>query len=397
MSNALAFPTTESPVVSPATRKIRVLHLIHSVCHGGIESSMINWVRYFDREEFDTYVAYFAGDRNREEPFLRAAQIAGFPAIGIPWSKYKPFLKAARAVARLVREHQIDVIHTHAYYADALGALVKLFVPVKVVATVYIWGKYEFHRQLMQIMDWTALHFVDKVTAHCEDTYKKTIRLGFKRDRVSTLITGFPAREHTPLRGEARLAHRRRMGVKDDEILMLNVARIHPEKAHDQLLHSFQLIHDRYPNARLWISGAGWRYLEDGLEALKKELGIENAVEVIGFQQDLWPLLDAADFMTHPSHVEGVPVAIQYGMAAGLPIVISDVGGVREIIKDGRTGVLVPENDIRGFADAVIRLIEDKEQARKLGAGARDFVLNEYSIETAVARVADTYREVLGR
>ena len=73
MSNAVAIPQTEAMVPRPA-RKIRVLHLIHSVCHGGIESSMINWVRYMDRENFDVHIAYFAGDRNREEPFLRVRQ-----------------------------------------------------------------------------------------------------------------------------------------------------------------------------------------------------------------------------------------------------------------------------------------------------------------------------------
>jgi glycosyltransferase involved in cell wall biosynthesis len=397
MSNAVAIPQAEDQTALRNTRKIRVLHLIHSVCHGGIESSMINWIRYMDRENFDVHVACFAGDRNREEPFLRAAGMAGFSVLSVPWTKYKPFLKAARALAKLVREYQIDVIHTHAYYADVLGALVKMFVPVKTVATVYIWGKYELHRQIMQAMDWTALHFVDKVTAHCDDTYKKTIRLGFSPKQVSTLITGFPAREHTPLRGAARLAHRRNLGIQDDEILLLNIARIHPEKAHDQLLRSFQLVHAKYPKTRLWISGTGWQYLEDELDALRKELGIEHAAEVIGFKQELWPLLDAADMMVHPSHVEGVPMAIQYGMAAELPIVISDVGGIREIIKDGRTGVLVPENDIEGFAQTVIALLEDKQRAQQLGRGARDFVLNEYSIETAVMRIADTYREVLAR
>jgi glycosyltransferase involved in cell wall biosynthesis len=317
--------------------------------------------------------------------------------MGIPWSKYKPFLKAARALAAIVREHDIDVIHTHAYYADMVGALTKRFVDVKVVSTVYIWGKYEFHRQLMQAMDWTALHFVDKVTAHCEDTYKKTVKLGFNEGKVSTLITGFPANEHRRLLGEERLAHRRRLGIGDDEILLLNIARIHPEKAHDQLLRSFKIIHDKHPNTRLWISGVGWKHLEDNLDAIRKELRIEDSAEVIGFRQNLWELLDAGDMMVHPSHVEGVPMAIQYGMAACLPIVISDVGGIREIVKPEHTGVLVPENDIEGFARAVCDLIENPERARRIAEGARHFVSHDYSIETAVARVADTYREVLGR
>jgi glycosyltransferase involved in cell wall biosynthesis len=395
MTTALQVPP--APTVAIPSKKINVLHLIHSVCHGGIESSTINWIRYFDRNNFDTRVACFMGDRDRELPFLRAAAVAGFPVLGIPWTKYKPFLKAARALAQLVREHEIDVIHTHAYYADIVGALTKRFVDVKVVSTVYIWGKYELHRQLMQLMDWAALHLVDKVTAHCDDTYRKTIKLGFSADKVSTLITGFPAHEHARATGEKRLAMRRRAGIRDDEVLLVNVARIHPEKAHDQLLRSFKIIHDRHPNTRLWISGVGWKHLEDNLHALRQELGIEDSAEIIGFRENLWELLDMADMMVHPSHVEGVPMAIQYGMASSLPIVISDVGGIREIIKPERTGVLVPENDIQGFAQAVCDLIGNPDRARRIAQGAREFVSTDYSIQTAVARVAATYREVLGR
>ena len=301
-------------------------------------------------------------------------------------------------MAALVREHEIDVIHTHAYYADVLGeSFVEVFVPREDPGNCLHLGQIRVPSPAYASNGLDGAAFRGQVTAHCDDTYKKTIKLGFKPERVSMLITGFPARERSPLRGEARLTHRRSVGIQDDEILLLNIARIHPEKAHDQLLRSFKLIHHKYPKARLWISGTGWKYLEDQLEALRKELGIEQAAQVIGFKQDLWPLLDAADMMVHPSHVEGVPMAIQYGMAAELPIVISDVGGIREIIKDGRTGVLVPENDIEGFAQTVIGLIEDKERARQLGKGAREFVLNDYSIENAVERIADTYREVLGR
>lgn len=390
-----ATATSPATLSSTATKKINVLHIIHSVCHGGIESAVINWVRFLDRSQMNVYVACFTGDRGREAAFYQAAERAGISVLPIPWTKYKPFFRAARAVANMVRELEIDIVHTHSYYGDAVGALSRMYVPVKTVATVYVWGKYELHRQIMQAMDWTALHFVSKVTAHCDDTYEKTIRLGFSRDRVTKLIAGFPAHEVATLSEEKRFDLRRSMNVGDEEILLLNVARIHPEKAQDQLIRSFKLINDRYPQTRLWITGVGWKELEQQLLTLRNELGLAEKVQFIGFHSDLQPLLQVADIMTHPSHVEGVPIAILLGMSAGLPIVISDVGGVRETIKHDRTGILVKENDVEGFAQQVARLIEDREFARQLGNRARSFVSNEYSIQTAVSNVFDTYREVL--
>ena len=76
---------------------------------------------------------------------------------------------------------------------------------------------------------------------------------------------------------------------------------------------------------------------------------------------------------------------------------ISDVGGVREVITPEQTGILVPENDVEGFAKQVIRLIEEPSFARSMGSAARRFASTEYSIQTAVARVTETYKEVLGR
>jgi len=97
-------------------RRIRVLHLIHSVCHGGIESVVINWSRYLDRSEFDVRIACFSGDRGLEEPFVKAAESYGVqPVLRVPWNRAKPFFKAARATAELIGAYNIDVLHTHAY------------------------------------------------------------------------------------------------------------------------------------------------------------------------------------------------------------------------------------------------------------------------------------------
>jgi glycosyltransferase involved in cell wall biosynthesis len=387
-------PALEVPPRADVRRKIRVLHIIHSVCHGGIESALINWVRYFDRDHFEVHVACFAHDRNREEAFLRAASLAGIEVRKIPWSITKPFIRAARAVARMVEDLGIDILHTHAYYGDVLGALTARFVKVRTVATVYVWGKYELHRQIMQLLDWTALRFVDRVTAHCDDTYRKTIRLGFDPAKVTTLIAGFPNERPRPSPEERRRL-RHAMGVADDEVILVNVARIHPEKAHDQLLQSFKVVHDRHPNTRLWISGVGWDHLQRELQALRSELSLEGAAEFVGFRQDLWPMLHAADMMVHPSHVEGVPIAVLYGMSAALPIVVSDVGGLYEIVRHEETGLRIPENDVHGFAAAVCGLLDDPVRARRLAENAAHFVRTEYSIETAVARVAETYREMM--
>jgi glycosyltransferase involved in cell wall biosynthesis len=213
---------------------------------------------------------------------------------------------------------------------------------------------------------------------------------------VPILIAGFPNEVDLPSVQE-RFRIRREAGIADGELLLVNVARIHPEKAHDQLLKSFRIVHERHPHTRLWITGVGWPWLEKELRELRKSLGLESAVDFVGYRRDLWPMLHAADIMVHPSHGEGVPIAILYGMSAALPIIVSDVGGVYEVIAQNETGIRVRENDIEAFANAIVRLVESPEERKRLATSARHFVTTNYSIQTACRNLESAYREVLGR
>ena len=241
-----------------------------------------------------------------------------------------------------------------------------------------------------------ALQFVDCASAHCADAASKTYVLAKSRRHVPVLPPGYP-KEPAPPSPERRAELRKAAGVREDEIVLLQMARIAPEKAQDQLLRAFRIIHDRHPNTRLWISGTGLDWVERDLRKLRSELGLEGSAEFLGFRHDRWSLLHAADFMAHTSHAEGIPAAIMEGLAAGLTVVASDVGGIREEVDHGRSGMLVKENDVEGFARTINELIENRPRALAMGQAARRSVENEHSLETAVARVEDLYRTVLKR
>jgi glycosyltransferase involved in cell wall biosynthesis len=265
------------------------------------------------------------------------------------------------------------------------------------VATVYVWGRYEMHRQLMQLIDWLSIQFMDRVTAHCADTQKKTFVIGTRRADITVLRPGFPGEVTTAWTGERRRERRRAAGVDDHHVLLVNAARLAPEKVQDQLLRSFRIVHDRYPHTRLWIRGVGLDWVERDLLALRAALGLNDVVRLGGFAEDLDAVLGMADIMVHSSLVEGVPLSIMHGMAAGLPIVASDAGGIAEVIHHGRTGLIVAKNDQQGFADAVMSLLERPELARALGSAARRAVEHEHSIASAVRDVEQVYREMVAR
>jgi glycosyltransferase involved in cell wall biosynthesis len=390
LSDGPGLTTPSPPAAAPRTA---VVHLIHTMAYGGVETAVINWVRKIDRARFDVRLVCFANPGGTETPFVEAAAKAGITVSKIPWSRRKPLFKASRALARLLRECGADILHTHNCYADCVGALAARMAPVKTITTLYVWADLDWKRNLIQRINQFAIRFYDQITAHCEDTFRRSVERGIRAERLKTLICGFET-QRVELTAAERSRRRRELGVEDDQVLLANIARLYPEKAQDSLLRTFKTILQECPRARLWVVGVG--PLEARLRALCTELGLDSAVTFVGFVEDLPSLLPLVDIQVHPAHIEGVPLAICSGMAAGLPIVASEVGGLPEILDHGRCGVLIPPGDERQFARAVLGLIERGQEARDFGAAARHFIENDYSLTAAVKRVEQTYDEVLG-
>jgi len=382
-----------APHAGAATRRVSVLHLIHTMAYGGVETAVLNWLTNFDSERFDVRVACFANPGATESPFVEAAERRGLRVWRIPWGRRKPIIKAGRALAALLRDQRVDILHTHNWYADFVGALAARLAPVKTITTLYVWFDYDWKRNLLQALDRRVIKRFDLVTAHCEDTRRKTIAGGYPAERLRVLNCGFTALR-ADLTPAERLSLRREMGVGDDEIVLANIARLYPEKAQASLLRCFKEIHQRAPRTRLWIAGVG--PLEAELKRACAALGLDGAVGFLGFVDDLPRLLALVDIQVHPALIEGIPLAICAGMAAGLPIVASAVGGLPEILAGGRCGRLVPGGDENAFVDAVLRLIAAPEEAAQLGHAARQMIETDFSLKAAVRRVEETYLEVIG-
>ena len=376
-----------------AAGRIRVLHLIHTMAYGGVETAVLNWIRSLDRTRFEVHLVCFANPGNTEAPFVEAAARLGIPVDKITWHRGKPLLRAARTLARMLRDRHIDILHAHNWYADFVALLAARMAPVKTITTLYVWFNYDWKRNLIQRLDQIALRFFDRISAHCESTRIETIRRGIPPERVQTLICGFET-HRVELSVDERARRRAAAGAAPDDIVLVNVARFYPEKAHVFLLESFSMLLKQLPQARLWIAGVG--PLEAEVRATAERLGVAARVTFLGFVTALPELLALADLQVHPAHIEGVPLAICEGMAAGLPIVASAVGGLPEVLADGRNGVLVEGLDPAAFVAAILRVARNPEWAAGLGRQARHFIENDYSLATAVTRVEHTYLDMLG-
>jgi glycosyltransferase involved in cell wall biosynthesis len=362
------------------------------MAYGGIETALLNWLKTMDRGRFELDLFCFANPRETEAPFVDAACQQGWEVAKIPWGRWKPVLRAGQALAELIRSRDIEILHCHNTYANLVGARAAAQTGVKTVTTLYVWGKFGLKRGALQWLDKKVIRRFDRITAHCEDTLRGTIERGFAPDEVKLLTCGF-SEAPIQLSRTDRNARRLENGAGPNDIVLINVARFWPEKAHDVLLEGLRLIRERDPRVVLWILGVGPD--EPRIRALCGKLGLNPWVRFLGFRKDLPELLALADIQVHPSDMEGVPLAVCSGMAARLPIVASGVGGLLEILKHEHSAVLIPPRNPAALSQAVLDLIGDPSRREALGGAARRFIDEEYSLRAATARVEALYEEMI--
>lgn len=189
----------------------------------------------------------------------------------------------------------------------------------------------------------------------------------------------------------ARAAARGRLGLAPDARVVSTVGRLTAIKQHDLFLDVARTVAQRIPAAIFLVAGDG--ELRASLEARARDLGIADRVRWLGWRRDLDTIYGASDVFVLTSRNEGTPVALIEAMAAGVPGVATDVGGVRDVIPDGSIGCVVPI-DTRAIADAVVALLEDGRGRRDMGARARESVLARYDVKRLVADIDALYRSL---
>src|SRR5258708_1273746 len=243
-------------------------------------------------------------------------------------------------------------------------------------------------------LDRWSLPATDRIITVCQAFARDLSRnTGVALDDISVLHNSI--RPRLPAPDTEAQAVRSRFGVADDESLILAVGRLSKEKAHIDLIAAFSGLRKSTPevNAKLIIVGDG---PERGrLEAAAESFGCKESVVFAGQSSDVWPFYFAADVFVLPSHSEGSPNVLLEAMAAEIPIVATEVGGVPEMVEHNQSALLVPANDPPALAGAIARALTDSELAQRLTANASALVATRYSPEKYVRSLVEIYREVM--
>jgi glycosyltransferase involved in cell wall biosynthesis len=195
---------------------------------------------------------------------------------------------------------------------------------------------------------------------------------------------------------EVRQRVRRELEVEPQTLVFVHVGRFAAVKNHEMLVAAFaQLVGQQPLPTELWLVGDG--ELREAVQHQVRALGIESRVRFLGVRSDIPDLLRAADVFVFPSRWEGNPLSVMEAMAAGLPVVATAVGGVPELVEDGASGILVPNEDLHGLVAAMQRMAQNPDLREQMGHAARCRAVERFDIRQTVRAYEALYEELLQR
>lgn len=374
--------------------KPRVLHVHNYSNWGGNLEHVWLVLRGLDREQYDLYLAAPPGEAYPERFAGLGVKIVPFEA------RSRSDLRAVAALAALIGQHDIHLIHSHLRRTDWICALARVFRPGRIwVTTVHgeINRGPDFARRTSlrnRIYGWVLRHGFDRVlTVSRELAWQLEHEEGVPASRLTAVPNGIEVERFSPAGAVERGAARYDLGLAPDARVLLQSGRFGARKGQEVLLKAA---------ARLAGQGMDWEilFLGDGddLERCRRlaaEMGLAGRAHFLGFRADVSPCLRAADVLMMPSYSEGLPRALLEGMAAGLCPVASDISGVREALQAPEYGFTFAAGDDQALAEVLASLWRDPELMRQTAARARQRVMDAYRVEYLVAAHDECYRELL--
>jgi glycosyltransferase involved in cell wall biosynthesis len=213
----------------------------------------------------------------------------------------------------------------------------------------------------------------------------------FDGDRMMTIHNGVDAQIYQP-QADKRETARRDFAYHDEDIVCGIAARLVKAKGHRYLFEALHVLKTDFPALRLLILGQG--VLEDALKAQADELGLTELVQFAGFRQDMDSCIQAFDIGVLPSiDCDTSSFSLKEQMAAEIPVVCSDYGGLPEIVTDGEEGLVVPHGTVEPLAEALRVLLQNGSQRREMGRKGRERVLRDFTGAVFARKTVEAYEK----
>jgi glycosyltransferase involved in cell wall biosynthesis len=369
------------------TASAPIFFFTDSAAFGGAEQALVTLMAELDRERWEPTLVHHAAPGL--EPLLEATRALGVATWPVP-----AMPEGAKGAARIprfaaaLRRRRPSVFHAQQTWQRsckyALFAARLARVPVT-IATVQLYVELEHDRHTAlqrSLLSWSVDRFI-AVSEHVRERLEEDLGLPARKiEVIHNAVDAAAARRPA----DPELRSELNGGARGP--LVLVPARLDPQKGHRDLLQAAVEV----PGVTFVLAGDGPE--REALEELAHTLGVEERVLFLGYRADVPALLAASDLVVLPSLYEGLPLSLLEAMAAEKPVIASRIGGVDELVSDGKSGLLVPPGDPSALASAIRGLLDDRDRAARLAGAGREVVERNFSSAAMEARVSRIYGDI---
>jgi sugar transferase (PEP-CTERM/EpsH1 system associated) len=375
--------------VGKKTASIKVMHIIEDLENGGAERVLVTLVSGLAPQRFRPLVCCLT-KKGRMAAELEAR---GIPVVTM---NKQPKLDLAMLfrLRKLMREQKIDIVHTHVFTANFWGRLAAIFANVPVLIT-HEHSTFTVDNRYRRWIETVLIRRTNKVITVSENLRNRLVSEGGLPPSVIMAI-------HNGLRlqpqsaNEARRAQlRRELGLEKFDHVIGTVGRLEPRKNYPLLLEAMATLLARHPRTALLMVGSGPE--EEKLQQQAHNLGINQQVVFTGYRSDISDLLGLMSTFCLSSITEGISMAILEAMAAGVPVVATQVGGNAEIIPDREHGMLVPSGDVAALANALSETLSNRDAAIKIAKNGQKRVCEFFSERHMIQRIEGLYMQCMAQ
>lgn len=391
--------TTKNP------RVLHVVHLIEALGPGGAERLLYTNLKHFDGERVrSTVITVYPHATHWLEPI----QALGVPVVPLNCQNTREIPKGIKNLRTWLLANKPDLIHSHLWAANIIGRIAGRLTGTPVISSIHnpdheeqAWADGAdvslMKRRIVRGLDrWTAKAGNDRLIAVSNYVKQSATRhLRVPLDSIDLVYNPIDIDSLTDAPATSRAELLRSCGLPADSIILLNVARLSPQKGLVYALRALPAIRKRFPSAHLVSVGATTdpRWTEQ-LEREATELGVKDHFHVMGARRDVTDFLRACDVFIFPSLYEGLGIALIEAMAAGCACVASSAGPIPEVVSDGEDGILVPPADSDAIAAAVCRLLEDESERQRLGTAASKTAFSRFQPQQSADALTRIYESV---
>ena len=371
--------------------KLKILHLISSKAFLGAERVLTELVNCVDTEKFEVTVGVIQREPGITEIFRKAIKNKDVEVLTFECEKVFDYT-CMKLIRKFVKNNDINIIHSHGYKSNFYALLIKCFGRnIALLSTNHLWKDISIKEKIYKYIDICVLHSFREIVGVSEEIYDQMKAVGLKK--LVVIDNGIDV-EHSDFINSTSNA-RTELGLSLTDVIVGCVGSLTKEKGQINLIKATLLFNEKN-GEKFKVVFVGEGPERESLNDFVMQHNLSEQVLFTGYRNDVRKLFAAFNVFVLPSYAEGLPMVMLEAMAASLPVIVTDVGGISNVVVSGSNGILIRAGEPEGIVKKLELILEDTKLAQNLGKQARTTIEKDYSSRKMAERYQAIYMKCVG-